>query len=170
MLRTITGDRVRTAIAISRWNQRNILSLCVFGAVLTLAGCVSPDRVSTNPSDTPMWDAGLLSPTPTPTPAALPPTAADFAVGVIVTEQQCFGSAGCSYHYTIDPQYVGTGPLPETPTVIFKVIGGDQDQVGNFTVDADGTATFDRETTISGPEGADLQATVTEILPGRGTR
>lgn len=51
--------------------------------------------------------------------------------------------------------------------MIFTVAGGDQDQVGNFTIDADGTATFDRETGISGPEGANLHATVTQILPGR---
>lgn len=51
--------------------------------------------------------------------------------------------------------------------MIFKVTGGDQDQIGNFTIDGDGTATFDRETVIDGPEGADLQATVTQVLPGR---
>ncbi|WP_235682961.1 hypothetical protein [Mycolicibacterium alvei] len=86
---------------------------------------------------------------------------------MVVTEQKCYGSAGCNYRYTINPQYVSPKPLPEKTTVVFKVTGGDQDQVGNFTIDADGTATFDRETGISGPEGADLQATVTQILPGR---
>jgi hypothetical protein len=133
--------------------------------MIALSGCVSPDRVSTNPTDTPRWDAGLsLS---TPSPAALPPTPADFVIGVVVTEQKCYGSAGCNYRYTINPQYVSSKPLPEKTTVVFKVTGGDQDPVGNFTIDADGTATFDRETGISGPEGADLQATVTQILAGR---
>ncbi|MCW2688010.1 MAG: hypothetical protein JWR37_2900, partial [Mycobacterium sp.] len=42
-----------------------------------------------------------------------------------------------------------------------------QDQVGNFTVDKDGTATFDRQPSISGREGADLRATVTQVIPGR---
>lgn len=132
--------------------------------MITLAGCVSPDRVSTNPTDTPRWDAGSSS---IPSPAALPPTPADFVIGVVVTEQKCYGSAGCNYRYTINPQYVSSKPLPEKTTVVFKVTGGDQDQVGNFTIDGDGTATFDRETGISGPEGADLQATVTQILAGR---
>lgn len=59
--------------------------------------------------------------------------------------------------------------LPDKPSVIFNVTGGDQDQVGNFAIDADGTATFDRETGISGPEGADLRATLTQVLPGRST-
>lgn len=100
-------------------------------------------------------------------PIASPPTAADFVVGVVVTQQKCYGSAGCNYRYTINPQYISAKPLPDKTTVIFKVTGGDQDQVGNFTIDADGTATFDRETGISGPEGADLRASVTQVLPGR---
>jgi hypothetical protein len=86
---------------------------------------------------------------------------------VIITEQKCFGSAGRSYHYTINPQYISAKPLPEKATVVFTVTGGEQDQVGNFTIDQDGTATFDRETSIDGPEGADLRATVTQVIPGR---
>jgi hypothetical protein len=85
-----------------------------------------------------------------------PSVAADFVVGVIITEQKCFGSAGCSYRYTINPQYISAKPLPDKTTVVFTVTGGEQDQVGNFTIDGDGTATFDRETSISGPEAADL--------------
>ncbi|WP_286174825.1 hypothetical protein [Mycobacterium sp. DL99] len=163
MLRRICG----AAIASAGNTRRNALALCVLGAALALTACVSPDRVSKDPTDAPTWDAGLSSST-TPSPAALPPTPADFVVGVVVTEQKCYGSAGCNYRYTISPRYVSTKPLPDKTTVIFKVTGGDQDQVGNFTIDADGTATFDRETGISGPEGADLQATVTQVLPGRG--
>ncbi|NOP97043.1 MULTISPECIES: hypothetical protein [Mycolicibacterium] len=148
--------------------KRNTLTLLTLGVALTLAGCVSPDRVSTNPADTPRWDAGL-SASSTPSPVASPPTTADFVVGVVVTEQKFFGSAGCVYHYTISPQYVSTKPLPDKTTVIFKVTGGDQEQIGNFTIDGDGTATFDRETMIDGPESADLRATVTQVLPGRST-
>ncbi|OLT92850.1 hypothetical protein [Mycobacterium syngnathidarum] len=144
---------------------RAALAATLLTAALALAGCVSPDRVSTNPADTPRWDAAVSS--STPSPVATPPTAADFVVGVVVTEQKCFGSAGCIYHYTINPQYLSTKPLPDKTTVIFKVTGGDQDQVGNFTIDDGGTATFDRESTIDGPEGADLAATVTQVLPGR---
>lgn len=131
-----------------------------------LAGCVSPDRVSANPADTPKWNAGLSSPS-TPSQVASPPTAADFVVGVVVTEQKCFGSAGCIFRYTINPQHVSSKPLPDKTIVVFRVTGGDQAQIGNFTIDGDGIATFDRETTLDGPEGADLQATVTQVLPGR---
>lgn len=95
------------------------------------------------------------------------PRPIDFRIGVLVTEQKCFGSAGCNYRYTIEPHYTGTGPLPAKTTVVFKVTGGDQPQIGNFSIDSSGTATFDRETRISGPEGADLQAVVTQVIGGR---
>ena len=57
--------------------------------------------------------------------------------------------------------------LPDKTTVISTVTGGDQEQVGNFTIAADGTAAFDRETSISGQEDASLKATVTQVIPGR---
>lgn len=150
-----------------RTTIRATLPATLLTSALALVGCVSPDRVSKDPADAPRWNAGLSSSTPSTT--AGPPTAADFVVGVVITEQKCFGSAGCSYRYTINPQYLSAKPLPNKMTVIFKVTGGDQDQIGNFTIDADGTATFDRETSISGPEDADLRATVTQVLPGRST-
>lgn len=129
-----------------------------------LTGCV-PDEVTASSTGNP--PAGWSSSTTPPAPVAAPPTTADFVVGVIMTEQKCFGSAGCNYRYTINPQYISTKPLPEKTTVVYTVTGGDQDQVGNFTIDSNGTATFERETSISGQENADLQATVTQVIPGR---
>lgn len=49
----------------------------------------------------------------------------------------------------------------------YTVTGGDESQIGNFSGDEDGTATFDRETSISGPAGADLRAAVTQVIPNR---
>jgi hypothetical protein len=133
----------------------------MIGAALaaTIVSCVPPDKTTTNPNGS--------SSTAVPTPTATPPVPADFVVGVIITEQKCFGSAGCNYRYTINPQYISAKPLPDKTTVVFTVTGGDQDQIGNFTIDTDGMATFDRETMISGPEGADLRATVTQVISGR---
>jgi hypothetical protein len=151
-------------------NHRKALAETMIGAVViaTIAGCVPPDTTtSSRHGSTPAWGSAS-SPTAPATTAAPLPIPADFVVGVIITEQQCFGSAGCNYHYTIDPQYISTKPLPDKTTVIFTVTGGDQDQIGNFTIDKDGMATFDRETMISGPEGAGLHATVPQVLPGRG--
>ena len=129
-----------------------------------LTGCV-PEEVTASSTGSPA--SGWSSSTTPARPVAAPPTTADFVVGVIVTEQKCFGSAGCNFNYTINPRYVSTKPLPEKTTVVYTVTGGDQDQVGNFTIDSNGTATFDRETSISGQEYADLQATVTQVIPGR---
>lgn len=142
---------------------RNALATAMISTTFVLAACIPPDKISaiTDPS------ARSSAPTSTATPIAEPPVPADFVIGVIVTEQKCFGSAGCIFHYTINPQYISTKPLPDKTTVVFTVTGGDQDQVGNFTIDANGTATFDRETSISGQENANLKATVTQVIPGR---
>lgn len=131
-----------------------------------LSGCVTPDQVTSTKSGSPAgaWSEATST---SSTPSAAPPTPADFVVGVIITEQKCFGSAGCNYRYTINPQYIGTKPLPDKTTVVYSVTGGEQDQVGNFTLDSTGTATFDRETGISGEESANLRATVTQVIPGR---
>lgn len=131
--------------------------------VALAAGCAATEKATSGSR----LDTGLSAVT-TPTRSKVaPPTPADFIVGVIITEQKCFGSAGCNYHYTINPQYLSTKPLPDKTTVVFTVTGGDQDQVGNFTIDANGTATFDHETSISGQENANLKATVTQVIPGR---
>lgn len=146
--------------------HRIALATATISAAIIAAGCMPPDRTSAN-----IHSAVSTAPSSaTPIPRAAPPVPADFIIGVIVTEQKCFGTAGCNYRYTINPQYVSAKPLPDKTTVVFKVTGGDQDQIGNFSIDADGTATFDRETGISGPEGADLRATVTQVVPGRGAR
>lgn len=131
--------------------------------IAVATGCVAPEKARSGTSPASGWSQ-VTTPTTT---AAEPPTPADFVVGVIITEQKCFGSAGCNYRYTINPQYISAKPLLAKTTVIFTVTGGDQDQVGNFTIDADGTATFDRETSISGQENASLKATVTQVISGR---
>lgn len=145
-------------------NRFAITALAVAPLLIAVAtGCTAPDKGQPRSSPTPWWSA---APTTT-TPMAAPPTPADFNVGVIVTEQKCFGSAGCNYRYTINPQHVSAKPLPAKTTVVFKVTGGDQAQIGNFTIDADGTATFNGESSISGPENTTLQASVTQVIPGR---
>lgn len=134
--------------------------------VAGLSGCAGSNQATSTQSSNPA-SAWSEASTTSSTPATAPPSPSDFIVGVIVTEQRCFGSAGCNYRYTINPQYISTQPLPDKTTVVFTVTGGEQDQVGNFTIDADGTATFDRETRISGEENANLQATVTQVIPGQ---
>ena len=145
-------------------NRIALNTIVIAPALVALAaGCAATEKARSGSS---LATGSSAVTTPTKSKAA-PPTPADFIVGVIITEQKCFGSAGCNYHYTINPQYISTKPLPDKTTVVFTVTGGDQDQVGNFTIDANGTATFDRETSISGQENANLKATVTQVIPGR---
>ena len=162
----VSNRPVPTGLTVT--NQRKSLAAMIIGAMfsITIVGCVPPDTTTSNRTgSTPA--RGSASSTTAPTATAAPPVPADFVVGVIITEQKCFGSAGCNYRYTINPQYVSAKPLPDKTTVVFTVTGGEQDQIGNFTIDADGTATFDRETMLSAREGADLRATVTQVIPGR---
>jgi hypothetical protein len=75
---------------------------------------------------------------------------ADWRVGVKVKEQQCFGSAGCSVTVTIDPQYVGPDPLPDSGTVeVTYELSGDTSGpvVGTFTVEG-GQVSYDKETDL----------------------
>lgn len=143
--------------------KRIILSAKAIAAICT--ACTPQATTNAHGSSAQTWGQSSSS---TPTTPVAPPTAADFIIGVVVTEQKCFGSAGCNYHFTINPQYVDTKELPPKTIVIYKITGGgDQDQIGNFTIDKVGMATFDRESTISGTAGANLQAIVTSVLLGR---
>ena len=94
------------------------------------------------------------------------PSPEHFRLDVIVVEQQCFGSAGCRVVYTLKPTYVGPVSLSGTSfTVVYQLSGGEQPQVGHFTV-TNGTATVDHETTINTPSPeSKLTAIATQILP-----
>ena len=105
--------------------------------------------------------------TSTTTVPPVPLTPADFQVTVIVTEQKCFGSAGCIFTYTIDPTYIGTRTSPGPATVVYEIQGADETQTGNFEIDATGRATFDKEERIDASPGAVLSAVVTQVVERR---
>jgi hypothetical protein len=91
------------------------------------------------------------------------PTPVEFAVGVIVTEQDCMPAGPCSYKYTIEPKYIGLHPLPETPfTVFYEVVGGNTPQKGEFTVHKD-QAQILKDVVLEGPPGAQLRANVMSV-------
>ena len=72
----------------------------------------------------------------TTTTSTIPvPTPADFRVEVTVLGKQCFGACFYDYDVTLWPN-PGYPPQPNgrTLTVIYSVVGGDQEQVGHFTV------------------------------------
>jgi hypothetical protein len=108
-------------------------------------------------------------PTATPRPTLTPPppsvpTPKEFAINVVVTEQNCDPGPGCVYKYTIEPKYIGFHPLPATPfTVKYEVQGGDQPQPGEFTVE-DSQAKILKDVVLEGPPGARLQAVVLQVI------
>jgi hypothetical protein len=91
------------------------------------------------------------------------PTAMEFTVNVLVTENTCAPDGNCIYKYTIEPKYIGLHPLPETPfTVFYEVTGGHQPQKGEFTVHKD-QAKILKDVVLDGPPGAQLKAVVMNV-------
>jgi hypothetical protein len=100
------------------------------------------------------------------TPDLPPPVATDFAVDVAITEQKCFGSAGCNYKLSINPRYVGTRGLSDNSKylVTYEILGGEDPQTGNFRIDGTNIR-WDQEKSMQGDQGATFTAKVTQILP-----
>jgi hypothetical protein len=111
----------------------------------------------------------VASPNPTPRTTLPPPTpsvptAKEFTVNVVVTEQNCQPGGGCAYKYTIEPKYIGFHPLPTTPfTVKYEVQGGNQAQPGEFTVEGS-QAKILKDVVLEGPPAARLQAVVLQVV------
>lgn len=113
------------------------------------------------PKPTPQ--ASYAAPTTTVPPAPKVPTALEFTVNVIVTENVCAPDGNCQYKYTIEPKYIGQHPLPETPfTVFYEVTGGHAPQPGEFTVHKD-QAKILKDVVLDGPPGAQLRAIVKNV-------
>lgn len=137
-------------------------ALLVAVATVALSGCTTTTTKSNAGSTRSVVTAQETTTTQEP---SFTPAPSDFKVDVIVTEQKCFGSAGCTIHYTIDPSYIGLRPLPSANyTVVYQVIGGTQTQIGKFTVDKDQKVRYDDDETIDASEGANLTAKVTKVI------
>ncbi len=101
----------------------------------------------------------------TETPAPVAPKPFDFVVDIAVTEQQCFGGAGCNYELAINPRYVGiTGLTTGKYKVVYEIVGGDDPQQGNFTLDGTNIR-WDQDKRIQGSSGAVFVANVLQVLP-----
>lgn len=109
------------------------------------------------------------APTVTVTKTAAPPppkvttfegTSADFVVTLTITEQKCFGSAGCNVNYRVEtPAYIGTAPLPTSGTieVTYKVLGAEDPIMESFTVS--GGQVRWSETGYASTQNADVELT-----------
>ena len=141
--------------------RRLIASLAIFAVVV--AGIGISIAVFTAHKPTPPA-ASQTSRQPPPPPRPQVPIPAEFQIGVVVTDQNCSGPSGCVYKYRIEPKYIGMHPLPEKEIkVVYQVTGGNQPQVGDFTVQG-GQARVLQDVALEGPPGARLQASVTQII------
>jgi hypothetical protein len=133
--------------------------LAIVGSGVGVAAVVIYGSV-TAPEQLPM----ASTPTPLPTLTPRVPTPMDFSIDVVVTEQQCPPDGPtCVYKYTIEPKYIGFHPLPETPfTVFYEVIGGNEPQKGEFTVEKD-QARILKDVVLEGPPAAQLRAQVLQV-------
>jgi Protein of unknown function (DUF2510) len=165
-----------------RWAQWSLIGgagLLLLLVVVVIAAIIAHptstttrSTTSTTPSHT--YAAPSTTPPPaytstyTPPPPPPPtPTVDDFSVKVIITGQECFGSAGCIYDYQIDPNYVGSGPrtIPTGGlTVVYEILGGDESKIDNFTLDTTYYMHYQKNGHIGGPDGANITAIVTRVV------
>jgi hypothetical protein len=107
-------------------------------------------------------------PEPEPTQTA-EPSKKDWKIKIKVLEKTCFGSAGCSVTYRIDPEFVGDRsayPNEGVVEVSYEVRGDESGpQVGTFEVDlSTSKATYDSKSFASTPSsGTKLKAKVTDV-------
>lgn len=137
--------------------RRLIAALAIFAVVATGVG-VSIAMITAKDTPPPPARTTLAAPT------AKVPTPAEFQIGVVVTDQDCAGPAGCVYRYRVEPKYLGLHPLPDTEIkVLYRVTGGHQPQDGDFTVSG-GQARVFQDVPLEGPPGAQLKAAVTKVV------
>jgi hypothetical protein len=102
-----------------------------------------------------------------PEGASYEPTTDDFAIEVSVKEQQCFGEAGCSTTFGIEPTYTGL----ETPTGKFEItyeLTGVEDGpvIETFTVE-DSQFSFSPEISATVPSASTpVKAKITRVTAG----
>ncbi|MBP8882771.1 MAG: hypothetical protein KBG77_16925 [Dermatophilaceae bacterium] len=140
--------------------KRKALITIAAAATLALAGCAETKTVSTAPSST-----SATAPAEVPS-SDYSPSTTDFQVKLKVTDQQCFGSAGCNV--TVEPRISKVEPsVPDEGTIdlTFKVSGDESGPViETSTLDlADGTYSSSEMWLSTSSSGVTPKAKVTEI-------
>jgi hypothetical protein len=114
----------------------------------SLVACEAYDATTSTKPASGASHSAYSTPTTTVDPGVLP-SPNDIKIHVTIISKNCFGSAGCNVSYEIDPQYVGTAPLPKSEfRVIYQITGGDSPQTDSLTVTG-GTLHYTKEGHIS---------------------
>jgi hypothetical protein len=150
--------RIRITSTMRKWAAGLALLAIAASGVGIAAVMIFGSMTAPKPSQRTAAPRTTLAP-----PAPKVPTAMEFTIGVVVTDQICAPGPGCTYKYTIEPKYIGLHPLPETPfTVHYQVTGGNAPQDGEFTVTKDQAKIF-KDVVLEGPPGAQLKAVVKQV-------
>lgn len=98
---------------------------------------------------------------------AYTPVPSDFQLEVIVIEQECFGSAGCIVTYRIQVAYAGAqAPDPkQTFTVSYDLLGGEEPEIGSFSVRGTSVSVSSSET-VSTPPNPTVTAIPKQVIKG----
>lgn len=131
---------------IGLWRSRLVMSaigafLCGLGIILTvLAQQQLSDELDkigdpAKPATPQSFDTTTV-PRPDVEPAKYVPTAADWKLDVVVTEQQCFGSAGCSVTLHVELTYLSTLEADGEATfeMVYDVVGTEDALRGSTTI------------------------------------
>jgi hypothetical protein len=154
---TRLSRHMRVSPLLRKWSAGLALFAILASGVGVVAVVIFGGSSSAPPPKTVTPRTTLAAPSPQV------PTPFEFTVNVIVTDQQCVPEGGCTYKYTIEPKYIGLHPLPETPfTVLYEVVGGNEPQRGEFTVEKD-QAKILKDVVLDGPPAAQLTANVLQV-------
>ncbi|GAA2321413.1 hypothetical protein GCM10010149_88060 [Nonomuraea roseoviolacea subsp. roseoviolacea] len=145
---------------------------CVGGVAIGSGGSTpeaarSPLPVSTQASSPESSSTTAAEPdTSAPEPVANAPKPSDFKIVVKIIESSCYGTAGANVTYQIKPSYNGPD-LPDDGSwrISYRVTGGDNADIGSFTMTGDGNANIREQEYIQTPTcSPKLKAKVTQVL------
>lgn len=151
---------------IGLWKSRIVMSsigafLCGLAVILTIVAqqqlTEELDKIGDDlslPSAKAAKDVDTTAPPPPPEPAKYTPTAADWELDVVVTEQQCFGSAGCNVTLRLELIYLSTLESDDTATyeLVYDVVGTEDALRGSMEITGEQYSTQDHFVMTTGPD------------------
>jgi hypothetical protein len=155
-------------IAIGGGSKGTTTAAPTAAVTVTAAPAPAPTVTVTAPGEEPA-SAPSEPPSTEPKEGGSEPKASDWKIKIKVLSKECFGSAGCSVTFRIDPQFVGDAwSYPDTGTleVTYEITGGDDGAATNtFEVDlSTKKASFTEQESASIEDSDDkLKAKITDV-------
>jgi len=103
------------------------------------------------------------APPPTSTPIYLEPTITDFQVELLITNKECFGSAGCNVYF--QPDLYTDFNVKHDYLLIYEVHGGEDGPLTfNLTIHNDSTYTYSEERVSTARSSDVLTITIVRLV------